>query len=524
MKSKILSGKTSLGIEFGSTRIKAVLIDDTYAVLASGSHAWENRFEDGYWTYSEESILQGLRACFASLSANVMQAYGVPLTTVGAIGISGMMHGYLAFDENDNLLTPFRTWRNTTTEQSADVLTETFGFNIPQRWSVAHLYQAMLNREAHVPKIAYITTLAGYIHYRLTGRHEVGVGEASGIFPIENGDYNENMLNELQKLTDSAGYRLNVRALLPKVRGAGEKGASLTEAGAMLLDATGTLRAGIPLCPPEGDAGTGMVATNAVRPATGNISAGTSVFSMLVLERPLKGLYREIDVVTTPDGAPVAMVHSNNGCSELDAWIGLFEEYSNLTGNPIDKNALYELLYRNTANAASDCNGNVSYNFLAGEPVAGVHQGYPMYYRATDGKLTLADFFRAQLYSTVATVKLGMDLLQRNESVRAERFSAHGGLFKVEGVAQQILADALRTPITVQTTAGEGGAWGMALLAAYMQHSDNEPLDAWLEHDVFSKAEKSTLSPNAEGADGFDRYMRGYRKGLSAQNGMKEEM
>ena len=455
MKSKMLSDKTYLGIEFGSTRIKAVLIDETYTALASGSHAWENQFENGYWTYSEDAILQGLRECFASLSANVMQNYGVPLTDVGAIGISGMMHGYLAFDENDNLLTPFRTWRNTTTEQAADILTETFGFNIPQRWSVAHLYQAMLNREPHIPNIAYITTLAGYIHYRLTGRREVGVGEASGIFPIENGDYNEKMLSAFQKLTDGAGYKLNIRELLPKVRNAGEKGAALTGAGAALLDATGTLKAGIPICPPEGDAGTGMVATNAVRPATGNVSAGTSVFSMLVLKRPLTGLYREIDVVTTPHGAPVAMVHCNNGCSELDAWIGLFEEFSKLTDNPIPKSALYELLYRNTQHSAPDCGGVVSYNFLAGEPVANLAQGYPMYYRSADSRLNLANFFRSQLYAAVATLRIGMEILFERENVHAESFSAHGGLFKVEGVAQQILADALHTPITVQTTAGE---------------------------------------------------------------------
>ena len=524
MKSSIVSGKTYLGIEFGSTRIKAVLIDDAYAVLASGSHAWENRFENGYWTYSEESILQGLRATFESLAEDVKKTYGVPLTTVGAIGISGMMHGYLAFDENGKLLTPFRTWRNTTTEQAADILTELFGFNIPQRWSVAHLYQAMLNREEHVPRIARITTLAGYIHYLLTGRHEVGVGEASGIFPIENGNYNEKMLNALQELTEAAGYRLNIRTLLPQVRGAGEKGACLTETGAALLDPTRTLEAGIPFCPPEGDAGTGMVATNAVRPATGNISAGTSVFSMLVLERPLTGLYREIDVVTTPDGSPVAMVHSNNGCSELDAWVRMFEEFSELLGISVEKNELYELLYRNAENAAPDCNGVISYNFLAGEPVAELRRGHPMYYRSADGKLSLANFFKSQLYAAVAPIKLGMDILQRNETTRAERFSAHGGLFKVEGVAQQILADALNTPITVQTTAGEGGAWGMALLAAYMQCKDGETLDDWLDQKVFANAQKRTLSPKNEGVVGFDRYMNGYRKGLSALKSIQEEV
>ena len=523
MKTKISEGKTYLGIEFGSTRIKAVLTDDTYTPVASGAHDWENQFENGYWTYSEQAILDGLRDCFSSLADDVKRKYGVSLKTVGAIGISGMMHGYLPFDRDYRLLAPFRTWRNTTTEQAADALTETFGFNIPQRWSCAHLYQAMLNREPHVPSIAYVNTLAGYVHYRLTGRHEVGVGEASGILPIENGDYNPKMIKELQRLTAEAGYDLNIRALLPTVRRAGESGAYLTEAGAALLDETGTLCAGIPLCPPEGDAGTGMVATNAVRPATGNISAGTSVFSMLVLERPLGGIYREIDVVTTPDGAPVAMVHSNNGCSEIDACVGMLDEFTELIGTKVEKSRLYDLFYHTAMKGEPDCGGNISYNFLAGEPVAGVRAGHPMYYRESGRKLTLASLFRSQIYAAIAPVKLGMDDLAKNEAVRTERFSAHGGLFKTAGVAQGMLADALKVPITVQTTAGEGGAWGMALLAAYMMCKEDLSLDVWLEEKVFSKTEKSTLSPNAEGVDGFDRYMSGYRKGLAAQRSMDGE-
>lgn len=514
MRSNIEAENTYLGIEFGSTRIKAVLLDGTYSVLASGSYTWENQFKNGYWTYSQKMIEQGLQECFRSLSDHVMQQYGVPLTTVGAIGISGMMHGYLAFDKNDNLLVPFRTWRNTTTEQAADRLTDLFGFNIPQRWSIAHLYQAMLNGEVHVPQIAHITTLAGYIHYRLTGRYEVGIGEASGIFPIENGVYNPKMIKAFQELSASAGYRWDICDLLPQIRRAGEKGAYLTKEGAAFLDSTGALQEGIPFCPPEGDASTGMVATNSVRPATGNVSAGTSVFSMLVLERPLKDFYREIDVVTTPDGAPVAMVHCNNGCSELDAWIGIFEEFSKLKGISVDRSELYELLYRNTVHADVDCGGVVSYNFLASEPVANVAQGTPTYYRLGNTKLTLANFFKSQLYATVATLRLGMDILFQQEEVRAKSFSAHGGLFKVEGIAQQILADALNTPISVQTTAGEGGAWGMALLAAYMLRGAEKSLADWLDSEVFLKSQSITLSPNENTRAGFNAYMKHYRMGL----------
>ncbi len=519
MKDIITSGKTYLGIEFGSTRIKAVLIDDSYHAIASGSFDWENQFENGYWTYSKELIHKGLRSCFASLAEDVKSRYGVPLTTVGAMGISGMMHGYLAFDAEGNLLTPFRTWRNTTTAQAASKLTELFRFNIPQRWSIAHLYQAMLNGEEHVSKIARITTIAGYAHYLLTGRHEVGIGEASGIFPIENGAYSEAMLDKFDPLAKDQPWKL--RDVLPAIKNAGEGGAVLTESGAAFLDPTGTFKAGVPLCPPEGDAGTGMTATNAVLPGTGNVSAGTSVFSMLVLHKPLDGIYPQIDIVATPDGSPTAMVHSNNGCSELDALVNSFIEFSELSGHPISKSDCYELLYKHAMSGETDCGGVTAYNFLAGEPVADVESACPLTFRTSNSRPTLANTVRAQLYAAVAALKLGMDLLTENEQVEAELIKAHGGLFKVRGVAQQILADALNTPISTVETAGEGGAWGMALLAAYMQKNSGKSLGEWLESDVFAGQNALVLNPTESGTAGFGEYMKQYKAGLRMFDCMK---
>lgn len=515
---KIKSGKTSLGIEFGSTRIKAVLIDDCYAPVASGAYDWENKLENGYWTYSQDEMIKGLKGCYASLAADVKSQYGIELETVGALGISAMMHGYLAFDKDDNLLVPFRTWRNTTTAQAAEQLTELFGFNIPQRWSISHLYQAVLNKEEHVPEIAHITTLAGYVHYLLTGERAVGAGEAAGMFPISDSrSYNTEMLDKFDALMKPYGYDWSIRSVLPECRPAGAKGAALTEEGARLLDDSGKLRAGIPMCPPEGDAGTGMVATNSVLPRTGNVSAGTSIFSMLVLEKPLENVYTEIDMVATPDGMPVAMVHCNNCCSELDAWVKLFGEFAALSGNTLDKSELYTMLYRNALNADTDCGGVVAYNFLSGEPVAGVEEGRPMYFRTAEGSFGLANFMRAQLYSSMATLKMGMDILTEYEQVPVEKITGHGGLFKVQGVAQQFLADALGADVSVMKTAGEGGAWGMALLAAYMNVGSEMPLPEFLEREVFSSMESSTVSPDKDGADGFARFMVNYKRGLAAQ-------
>lgn len=509
--------KTYLGIELGSTRIKAVLIDENYAPAASGSHEWENRLENGYWTYSLDDIHNGIRSCFASLAEDVKEKYGIPLTTVGAMGISAMMHGYMAFDKDDRLLVPFRTWRNTTTKQAAEDLTAALGFNIPQRWSISHLYQAVLNREPHVPEIMHITTLAGYINYLLTGDRAVGIGEASGIFPVENGGYNEKYLRITEEKLSAHGFDKKLADILPPVRLAGEKGAVLTESGAKFLDPTGTFGAGVPLCPPEGDAGTGMAAANAVRIGTGNVSAGTSIFSMLVLDKNPSAAYPEIDMVTTPDGAPVAMVHCNNCCSELDAWVKMFGEFAELTGNKIDKSALYETLYKNAMTGDADCGGVTAFNLLSGEPVAGVDEGRPMYFRMPDGKMDLANFFRAQIYSAFAALKMGMDILFDKEKVKAEQFTGHGGLFKVKGAAQQILADALDTPVSVMDTAGEGGAWGMALLAAYMIKGSGKTLSDWLDSEVFSGMEKLTVTPEEKGRNGFGEYMKRYKSALGAE-------
>lgn len=517
IKEKIQNSKTYLGIEFGSTRIKAVLIDDTFAPIASGSHDWQNRYENGVWTYSLDDIKGGLQHCYASLAEDVEKKYGVVPESYGAMGISGMMHGYMAFDEDDNLLVPFRTWRNTITEQAAGELSQLLGFNIPQRWSIAHLYQAVLNSEEHIGRIAHINTLAGHIHYLLTGKRQVGAGEASGIFPIENGGYNPQYVEKVDKRLDEKGFGRKLREVLPEVLSAGAAEARLTDEGAKLLDPTGRLKAGVVLCPPEGDAGTGMVATNSVLPRTGNVSAGTSIFAMLVLDKPLKGYYPEIDVVTTPDGAPVAMVHCNNCCSELDAWVNIFGEFAALSGNPADKSALYETLYKNALKGDPDCGGTVVYNFLSGEPVAGAENGRPMYFRTPDGKFNLANLFRAEIYSTMAALKLGMDILFEKEQVSADKITGHGGLFKTEGVAQQFLADGLGCAVSVMKTAGEGGAWGMALLAAYAACGKGKTLPQFLDGQVFGGMESSTVQPEEKGAAGFGKFMENYKKGLAAE-------
>lgn len=521
IQEKIAQGKMFLGIELGSTRIKASLIDDTYTPVADGSHAWENRLENGYWTYSPEDIRVGLQDCYADLKSSVKERYGVTLMNIGAVGISAMMHGYMPFDKNNKLLVPFRTWRNTTTEKAARELTELFGFNIPQRWSIAHLYQAILDNEPHIADIAHITTLAGYIHYLLTGERAVGIGEASGMFPISGGGYDKEMLGKLDKVLDEKRIAFKTADVLPRVMTAGERCGALTEQGAKLLDPEGDLKSGIPFCPPEGDAGTGMTATNAVLPKTGNISAGTSIFSMLVLEKPLSRVYPEIDVVTTPDGAPVAMVHCNNCCSELDAWVNVFGEFAELFGIAADKSELYEKLYKKALGGDSDCSGVTAYNCLSGEPVIGVEDGRPMYFRTPDSKMTLANFMRAELYSAFAALSRGMDILFEQENVTADTFTGHGGLFKVEGAAQQLLSDALNTPVSVMKTAGEGGAWGMALLAAYSVNGGGKPLAEWLDTSVFADMGKRTVLPNEKGTRGFTEYMKRYLGGLDAERSLK---
>lgn len=519
-KTEIESGRAVLGIEFGSTRIKAVLIDENHAPIAMGTYDWENRLENNIWTYRLDDIWDGLRGCYASLAADVEEKYGVTIGRLGAIGFSGMMHGYMAFDESDMLLVPFRTWRNTMTGQAVGILSPLFDFNIPQRWSIAHLYQAMLNKEEHVKNITYFTTLAGYIHWKLTGEKCLGIGEASGMFPIDSVtmDYDSGMLDRFEELAAKEGYSWKLRDILPRVLLAGEKAGVLTEEGAKLLDPTGRLQPGCPMCPPEGDAGTGMVATNSVAVRTGNVSAGTSVFSMVVLEKAMSKPYEEIDMVTTPDGMPVAMVHCNNCTSDLNAWVGLFEQFGEAFGIKPDKNELYGTLYRKALEADADCGGLLAYNYFSGEPVTGLNEGRPLFVRTPDAKFTLANFMRSHLYSALGALKIGNDILLKKEKVAVDSITGHGGLFKTPVVGQRILAAALNAPVTVMDTASEGGAWGIAVLAAYMlEKEETESLGDYLKNRIFAGQTGTTISPEPEDVAGFERFMDSYRRTLPAE-------
>lgn len=524
-KELIESGQAVLGIEFGSTRIKAVLIDKEHRPIASGSHDWQNQLVDGIWSYSEEAIWGGLQDCYAKLLSDVEAKYGVVIKKLAAIGFSGMMHGYLAFDKNKNLLVPFRTWRNTITGQAADKLTEVLNFNIPQRWSIAHLYQAILNDEAHVKDIDYFTTLAGYIHWTLTGEKVLGIGEASGMFPIDSAkrDYDAEMIAKFDALPEVARYSWKLEEILPKVLMAGEKAGNLTEEGAKRLDVSGNLEAGIPLAPPEGDAGTGMTATNSVSLRTGNVSAGTSVFAMVVLEKELSKVYKELDLVTTPVGDAVAMVHCNNCTSDLNAWIGLFKEFSDMFGMDIDINDIYGRLYNNAMTGEKDCGGLVAFNLFSGEPVIGLDDGAPMFARKADAKMNLANFMRTHLYASLATLKIGCDILFKEEHVKVDTLYGHGGLFKTKGVGQSVLAAAMNAPVAVMETAGEGGPWGMAILASYMVNKDdNEAFDDFLKNKVFKGAEGTTLEPNPEDVAGFDAYIETYKAAIKAEGKLSE--
>ena len=515
IKEKIQNAKTYLGIEFGSTRIKAVLIDDTFAPIASGSHEWQNRYENGVWTYSLDDITTGLQHCYAALTEDIRQKFGVTPTTYGAMGISGMMHGYMAFDKDDNLLVPFRTWRNTITEQAASELSELLCFNIPQRWSIAHLYQAILNGEEHVRHIAHINTLAGYIHYRLTGKRQVGIGEASGIFPVDSTGYNADYIKKVDELLSAKGFSVKLAEVLPSVLNAGAKEAFLTADGAKLLDPTGTLQPGISLCPPEGDAGTGMTATDSVLPRTGNVSAGTSSFSMIVLEKELSKPYEMIDMVTTPDGSLVAMVHCNNCTSDLNAWINIFKEYQELMGIPVDMDEIYGKLYNHALTGNADCGGLISYNYISGEPITGLAAGRPLFVRSANDKFNLANFMRTHLYASVGVLKIGNDILFNEEKIRVDRITGHGGLFKTKGVGQRILAAAINSPISVMETAGEGGAWGIALLASYLANNGNDQsLADFLDKHVFTGNAGIEISPTAEDVSGFNTYIESYKAGL----------
>ena len=511
----IREGRAVLGIELGSTRIKAVLIGDDHLPLATGIHDWENRYENGVWTYRLDDVWAGIQASYRMLAQQVEQEYGTPLTALASLGFSAMMHGYLPFDAAGGQLAEFRTWRNTMTEPAAAKLTALLGFNIPQRWSIAHLYQAMLNGEEHLPRLAFLTTLAGYVHWRLTGRRVLGVGEASGMFPIDSTacDYDAAMVAKFDAEAARMGYAWQLRGLLPQVLAAGDDAGTLTSEGAKLLDPTGRLRAGIPLCPPEGDAGTGMVATNSITQRTGNVSAGTSIFAMVVLQKPLSRVYSEIDMVTTPAGRPVAMVHCNTCTSDLDAWVRLLGQMAGAAGAKLTKPALYDLFYQKALEGAPDCGGLVNFNCYSGEPVLGLAEGRPLFVRRPDAHLTLENFARAQLYSTMAALKLGMDLLFEKEQVKLERLLGHGGLFKTPVVGQKLLAGALGVPVSVMASAGEGGPWGMALLALYRlrcMEGGAPALEDWLEEAVFAGVEGSTIAPDETDAAGFAAFIKDY--------------
>lgn len=518
-ENAIRRGECCLGIELGSTRIKAVLIDESHAPAAMGVYDWENRLENGVWTYHMEDVWQGIQDAFADLRANVKQQYGVELTRLAGIGVSAMMHGYLPFDAQGKLLTPFRTWRNTMTAKAAEDLTELFQFNVPQRWSIAHLYQAILNEEPHVKDVAFLTTLAGYVHWKLTGRKVLGVGDASGMFPIDSDklDYDSRMADTFDEKVAPLRLGWKLREILPQVLNAGEEAGTLTEEGAKLLDPTGQLEAGVPLCPPEGDAGTGMAATNSVAVRTGNVSAGTSVFAMIVLEKPLSKVYPEIDMVTTPSGKPVAMVHCNNCTSDINAWADMLYGFAGAAGLEIKKGDVYTTLFNAAMKGEADCGGVLHYSYLSGEPITGMEEGRPMMVRLPDTSFSFANCARSLVYGAMVTLKLGMDILA-GENVRMDSLLGHGGFFKTPGTAQKLLAGALNTPVSVMETAGEGGPWGMALLAAYRVHREtDETLEDYLAHHVFAGANSVTIEPDSEDVQGFAVYAQRFEAGLSAE-------
>lgn len=514
-KQTIQEGKAILGIELGSTRIKAILVDSDNNPIAQGSHQWENQLVNGIWTYSTEAVWYGLQDAYSNLRKDVLAKYDVEIENLAAIGISAMMHGYMPFDKGGKILVPFRTWRNTNTGQAAAELSDLFMFNIPLRWSISHIYQAILNGEEHVKDITFLTTLAGYVHWRLTGEKVLGVGDASGMIPVDPAtkDYNAQMVDIFDAIVARKGYDWKLKDILPKSLDAGTPAGTLTEEGAKLLDVSGHLKPGAVFCPPEGDAGTGMVATNAVSPRTGNVSAGTSSFSMIVLEHDLSKPYEAIDIVTTPDGKPVAMVHCNNCTSDLNAWVGLFKEFLILKGEAVDMDNLYGKLYNHAMTGDTDCGGIMAYNFISGEPVVGLAEGRPLVVRSASDKFNLANLMRAHLYASVAVLKIGNDVLFNEEKVKVDRITGHGGLFKTPGVGQRVLAAAINSPITVMETAGEGGAWGIAILASYtVNNPERLSLPAYLNDKVFSSFVGTTIAPVEEDVEGFNRYAEEYLK------------
>lgn len=526
-KSTVVNGKAVLGIELGSTRIKAVLVNEKNQPIASGSHEWENQLVNNIWTYSEEAIWTGIQDSYQDMVRDVKEKYGVPVKKLAAIGFSAMMHGYMPFNAEGELLVPFRTWRNTMTEKASEELTELFQYHIPQRWSIAHLYQAMLNQEPHVKDITFMTTLEGYVHWKLTGEKVLGVGEGSGMFPIdmEIKGYDKKCLVAFDELAAPYGFPWKLEEILPKVLLAGEEAGRLTEEGAKLLDITGELEAGIPFCPPEGDAGTGMVATNSIAKRTGNVSAGTSVFSMVVLEKPLSKVYPEIDLVTTPTGNLVAMVHCNNCTSDLNAWVNLFKEFAEAIGMKVDMNQLFGTLYGKAMEGDADCGGLLAYNYFSGEHITGFEEGRPMVVRTPESKFNLANFMRVNLFTSLGALKTGMDILLKEEGVKLDKILGHGGLFKTKGVGQNLLAGAINTPVSVMETAGEGGAWGIAVLASYLVNKEEgESLEDYLNNKVFAGQEGEEVLPDERDVQGFDEFMVRYKEGLAIERAAVEHL
>ncbi len=519
-KRRIEQGETALGIELGSTRIKGVLIDRKGQVLGVGIYDWENSLVDNIWTYDLEEIHRGIRGCYSSLREQVKSEYGVDLRRVGAMGISAMMHGYMALDKEGKQIAPFQTWRNTNTQKAADELTELFHFNIPLRWTAAHLYQRILDGEEHVKRLDYVATLSAYIHWKLTGKRVIGIGDGAGMFPIDSDalDYDEGMVKKFDALVEPYGYTWKMREVFPRILTAGDDAGILTEEGAAFLDEAGVLQAGIPLCPPEGDAGTGMTATNSVAPRTGNVSAGTSTFAMIVLEKQLSQVYREIDMVTTPAGFPCAMSHANNGTSDLNAWVGLFKEFADLMGMKTETGQLFETLYTNALKGDPDCGGLLSYGYYSGENITMLNEGRLAFLRTPESHFNLANFMKVHLYTSLGAVKLGMDILMEEEKVKVDRIMGHGGFFKTKGVGQRYLAAAVKAPVTVMDTASEGGAWGIALLAAYrMDRKAGESLEDYLENRIFCQMSGETIEPCEEDVEGFGVFMDRYKAGLEIE-------
>ena len=526
-KTAIFENRTALGIEFGSTRIKAVLVDDKNQPIASGAYEWENQYVDGIWTYSLEEIWKGLQGSYQDMAEDVQKKYGVELTSVGAFGVSAMMHGYMPFNKEGELMVPFRTWRNNITGEASEKLAELFHYNIPQRWSIAHLYQAILNKEEHVKDIDYLITLEGYVHWKLTGRRVLGIGDVAGMFPVDihARDFDQKRVEQFDQLVAGENFPWKLRDILPKALVAGEDAGVLTEEGAKLLDASGNLKAGIPMCPPEGDAGTGMAATNSVAVRTGNVSAGTSVFAMVVLEKELEHVYPEIDLVTTPAGDMVAMVHCNNCTSDLNAWVNLFKEFSEAMGMKADMNQLFGTLYNKALEGDSDCGGLLAYNYFSGEHITHFEEGRPLFVRMPDSRFNLANFMRVHLYTSLGALKTGMDILLKKEHVKVDSILGHGGLFKTKGVGQRILAGAMNAPVSVMETAGEGGAWGIALLASYMRcRQEGETLDAYLANKVFAGDKGTRMEPVKEDVEGFEAFMKRYAEGLAIEKAAVEHM